>query len=325
MPTVSVIINCLNGERYLGAALDSVFAQSFPDWEIVLWDNASTDRTKEVATSYGERVRYFRSATTTDLGPARNSAFQQARGEFLAILDSDDIWHEEKLQRQVELFRSNPDLGLVFCDSTMFDSGGDRYRLFQTGTPKRGQIFGDLLAGNFIFTSTMMYRKTALDRLGYVFDERYSRVQDYELSLRVAYHYPIDYIDETLCKWRMYQDSPEWWAWKKSLVTRVVEVKQCIENLVEIYPDIPTKYAEQLKVCYVGLDYNYAVAAWEKGNRSEARSYLSGHLRNKKFAFVYLCTLLVPFELFQRLKAIYRNNITGRKRTSQFQSTDSSR
>lgn len=313
MPVVSVIINCLNSANHLKDTLDSVFSQTFQDWEIILWDNASTDNTGEIAKSYGEKVKYFRSETTTHLGPARNCAFNEARGEYLAILDSDDIWHEEKLEKQVELFRSNSKLGLVFCDSTLFDAGGDRYRLFQSGSPKRGQVFGDLLAANFIFTSTMMYSRAALDALDHVFDERYTRVQDYELSLRVAYNFQVDYVDQTLCRWRMYQDDPAWWAWKKSLITRVIEVKQCVDDLVAVYPDITTKYAEELRVCYVGIDYNYAVAAWEKGNRSEARSYLSRHLRNKKFAFVFLCTLVLPHGLFQRFVSIYRNVLTSRR------------
>jgi len=214
MPEVSVIINCLNGEMYVRETIDSVFAQTFDDWEIIFWDNASTDRTGEIATSYGEKLRYFRAEETTQLGMARSLAVQQARGDYIAILDSDDVWLPEKLERQLALFRSDPSLGLVYCDSSYFDDSGDHFRTFQSGRPKRGYVFGDLLAANFIFTSTMVFRKKALDQLDCVFDERYARVQDYDLTLRMAYSFPIDYVNEPLSRWRMYQDSQQWRCWR---------------------------------------------------------------------------------------------------------------
>ena len=87
MPEVSVIMNCLNGERYLKEAVDSVFAQSFQDWEIIFWDNASTDSSPEIAQTYGDRVRYFRSDVTYSLGKERNLAISRASGEYMALLD----------------------------------------------------------------------------------------------------------------------------------------------------------------------------------------------------------------------------------------------
>ncbi|MCL0054240.1 glycosyltransferase, partial [Dehalococcoidia bacterium] len=301
-PEVSIVINCLNGERHLRETLDSALAQTLDDWEIIFWDNASTDRTAEIATSYGEKVRYFRSESTTPLSQARSWAFEKARGKYIAILDSDDIWLPQKLERQVELFESNAELGLVYCDSLMFDSGGDRYSLFQGGSPKRGHVFGDLLARNFMFTSTMMFRRSALQQLDHVFDVSFTRVQDYELTLRVAYHFPIDYVDEPLCKWRMFQDSPEWQKWKNSLIPRVFEVKAAVEKIIERYPDIKDNYSTAVAAFYNRMDYGFGVTSWQLGKPSEARQYLSRHLNQKKFAFVYLCTFFVSYSMFDRMK-----------------------
>ena len=287
-PEVSIVINCLNGENHLAETLDSAFAQTLDDLEIVLWDNASTDRTGEIAASYGEKVRYFLGESTVPLSQARNLAFQQARGNFIAILDADDIWLPDKLESQLDLFRANDDVGLVYCDSTLFDGGGDRYRLFEGGNPKRGRVFGDLLAMNFMFTSTMMFRRSALDSLGYMFDESYTRVQDYELSLRMAYNFSLDYVDRPLCRWRMYQDNEHWRKWKNSLIPRVIEVKECVEKLIEKYPDIPDRYPSELRSFRKGVDYGFAINAWQQGNSREARGYLSKNLGDKKFAFVYL-------------------------------------
>jgi len=312
MPEVSIIINCLNGERYVRETIESVYAQTFTDWEIVFWDNASTDNTAETANSFDEKVRYFRAETTADLGPARCLAYKQATGDYVAILDADDIWLPEKLERQVALFKTNPKLGLVYCDSYMFDGGGDRFRLFQAGQPKRGKVLGDLIAANFIFTSTMMFSRAKMAEMDYVFDDQFTRAQDYELTLRVAYHFEVDYVPEALSRWRMYQDNKQWKDWKASLIPRVVEVKMAIENLVEAHPDIATTYPSELQACYKGLDYNFGITAWQAGKRSEARSYLSRYLQDKKYAFVYLCTFVMPFGVFERLKSFYRNTVTGR-------------
>ena len=84
-PKVSIIMNCLNGEEYLRQALDSVFGQTYDDWEIIFWDNASTDKSAAIASSYGERVRYFKSSVTHPLGKARNLAIKEAMGDFIAF------------------------------------------------------------------------------------------------------------------------------------------------------------------------------------------------------------------------------------------------
>ena len=100
-PAVSVIMNCLNAEPYLREAIDSVVAQTYPDWEIIFWDNASRDASGAIAKSYGERVRYFRGETTVPLGEARNLAIAEAKGRYLAILDCDDVWLPEKDRKSV--------------------------------------------------------------------------------------------------------------------------------------------------------------------------------------------------------------------------------
>ena len=284
MPLVSVIVNCFNEAKFVREALDSVFAQTFQDWEVIFWDNASTDESTEIAATYGDRVRCFRSDSMVPLGTARKLAFEQTQGDFFAILDADDVWLPEKLERQVELFNADADLGMTYCDAVYFDGVENRNRLFKLTNPHRGRVFGNLLARNFIFSSTMMFRRSVLEKVGGAFDDKFSRAQDYDLTLRVAYHCPIDYVDEPLLKWRI--NGPADKPWKKSLVAREEEVKSSIESLIDSYPDINSKYELELKSLYQNIDYAFAVNAWRDGKRSLARSYLAKHLQNKKFAFV---------------------------------------
>ena len=315
MPEVSVIVNCFNGERHLREALDSAFSQTFDDWEIIFWDNASTDASAEIAKSYGERVRYFRSESTVHLGRARNWAFQQTRGSYVAMLDSDDIWLPHKLERQLELIRSDQELGMVYCDSICFDSQGEQYRQFQVSTPRRGHAFASFLRDDFNpFTSSIIYRKDAMEQLDYVFGDQYARIQDYDLCLRMMYQFPIDYVSEPLCGFRLYQDSPEWQAWKKSLGPRVLERKMVIDHLLATRPVIKSKYPRELAVCYKWLDYALGLNAWQSGDVAGARSYLSQRLTDKKLAFVYLCTFLFSETAFSKLKDKYKG---ARSRLSQ--------
>lgn len=310
MPEVSIIVNCFNEADYLRETLDSVISQTFTDWEVCFFDNGSSDGSGGIAASYGEKVQCARSEVTLPLGQARSKAYQMASGKYIALLDADDVWMPTKLEKQVQLFRSNPELGMTFCDSIYFDRIGDRYRLFTLTPPHRGRIFGPLMTANFIFSSAMMFKQEALQELGCAFDERYSRVADFDLTLRMSYQYPVDYVDEALCKWRINDWTDK--AWKKNLVPRTVELNIAMDNLVAKYPDIPKHYGGELKAFYKMLAYQEGMTAWHDGQVSEARQHFAPYWKTKKYAFAYLCTLLLPYSFFYRAKTMYRNIATHR-------------
>ena len=100
-PRVSVIMNCYNSDEHLRSALDSVMKQTWTDYEVIFWDNCSTDTSPQIARSYGDRVRYFRGTEKVPLGAGRNLAIARARGEYIAFLDCDDLWEPDKLERQL--------------------------------------------------------------------------------------------------------------------------------------------------------------------------------------------------------------------------------
>ncbi|MBW2346189.1 MAG: glycosyltransferase [Deltaproteobacteria bacterium] len=251
MPLVSVIINCLNGERYLREAIDSVFAQTFQDWEIIFWDNASTDSSADIAQGYGDRVRYFKSETTSSLGRARNLAISRARGEYVALLDCDDLWLPQKLEKQLLLLRKNPDVALCYSNSMFFNSRGDLYDHFSQVKPKRGMVFQYLLESNFISSETMVFRKALLETLDYIFNEELTMVMDYDLTLRLAYRYPFDYVEEALSKWRMHEGSES--NKKRFLIPR--ENKLMLEKLIHAHPGIATNYSDSVSLLENNANY----------------------------------------------------------------------
>ena len=113
-PLVSIIMNCYNGEKYLDESLKSIINQTYKNWELIFWDNLSTDNSKRIFEKYKDkRFKYFQAKKHTVLYKARNLAIKNTNGEFIAFLDTDDIWLKDKLSQQIKLFY-NKNIGLVY-------------------------------------------------------------------------------------------------------------------------------------------------------------------------------------------------------------------
>ena len=121
MPLVSVIMNVRNGAAFLREALDSVLSQTFADWELIVWDDCSTDDSAQIVGEYQDRrIRYFLSPEDTPLGKARDQAIRQATGEWLAFLDQDDVWLPRKLEKQMALAEDG--VGIIYGRTVLFDA-----------------------------------------------------------------------------------------------------------------------------------------------------------------------------------------------------------
>ena len=116
-PLVSILMNCYNGEKFLREAIGSVLAQTYSNWEVIFWDNQSTDQSAEIFKDYKDkRLKYFYSPKHTLLYDARNLAFEKSRGNYIAFLDVDDYWEESKLERQMNVFKSDSNVAMVYCN-----------------------------------------------------------------------------------------------------------------------------------------------------------------------------------------------------------------
>jgi len=244
MPVVSVIMNCHNCSKYLSQALDSVYQQTFKDYEIIFWDNKSTDNSDEIALSYGEAIRYFRGEEFLPLGAARNAAIEKAKGKYIAFLDCDDIWLSEKLEKQVELLDSNQKLGLVYSDNYMIDGNGNKLKntCFHGVKPFRGNAFNELLVTNFIPMLTVMVRNKALGK-GSVFNLKYEIAEEYDLWLRIAKDYAIDFIEQPLAKYRVHSES----ASQKKLVLAYQEESQIKGYWLKRDPNLRRELGSRIK------------------------------------------------------------------------------
>ena len=205
-PAVSVIIPTHNRADLIGETLASVCAQTFPDFEVIVADDGSTDNTKEVVTSFGDsRIRYFWQPQSGGL-PARvrNRAISLSRGRYIAFLDSDDLWLPNKLEIQVPYMESHPEVGFVFTNSEGFSGRNEKWRLVKCGL-NRKQTLEDLLGENFIPMLTVVVRRNCLDTVGFLCeDPEVNAIEDYELWLRLATRFPFHYIPALTARYRVH-------------------------------------------------------------------------------------------------------------------------
>jgi len=188
-PRVSVIMPAYNTATLIAASLDSVMQQTFQDFEVLVVNDGSPDtpELEKVLAPYLGRIVYIRQENKRAAG-ARNTAIRRSRGEFLAFLDSDDVWLPGHLAAQMKLFDADPELGLGYANCYATSDPAQR-RTFMQNCPSQGSAsFAALVVERCqIPVSTVVARKSALLAAG-LFDETLVRCDDYEMWLRVAFH-----------------------------------------------------------------------------------------------------------------------------------------
>jgi glycosyltransferase involved in cell wall biosynthesis len=200
-PAVSIVIAAYNYARFLAEALESVMAQTFADYEVLVIDDGSSDDTDAVVQPFlaDPRVHYYRTPHLGQPG-AKNTGIRLARAPLLAFLDADDLWLPDKLARQVALLRADPGLGVVHTRRLLIDEGGRELEYEQPELP-RGSVLPLLFRDNFVCFSSVLARREVLEEAG-GFDEGLSLAIDYDLWLRVARRHRFDHVDEPLVCYR---------------------------------------------------------------------------------------------------------------------------
>jgi glycosyltransferase involved in cell wall biosynthesis len=206
MPSVSVIMNVRNGASTLREALGSVLAQSFQDWELIVWDDRSTDESARIIAEYQDpRIRYLQSPEETSLGKARDNAIRQAAGGWLAFLDQDDVWLPRKLEMQMAL--ADDSVGLIYGRTVRFYPGGlvrDYDQAHEFKLLPEGDLFRQLFTDScFIAMSSAVFRRAAVEAIGGIPDA-IQIIPDYWLYAAVARRYPVRAVQEVVCCYRMH-------------------------------------------------------------------------------------------------------------------------
>ena len=207
-PLVSVIINCYNGEEFLKNAIDSIYAQTYKNWEIIFWDNASTDQSAKIAFSYDKRLRYFTSSTDEPLPiyEAKSLAVEKASGDFIAFLDCDDWWKSSKLEKQLPLFE-NPSVGFVFGHYWLENERNGSRKIISQKINSTKYILDDLLQNYTIGLLTLVIRSSAYHQLEKGFDSRFTVMGDYDVVLRLSASWKANFIEEPIAHYRWHGDN----------------------------------------------------------------------------------------------------------------------
>ena len=293
-PTVSVIMNCLNCEKYLREAIDSVFAQTYEDWEIIFWeDMASKDNSEKIAKSYSSKLRYFRSEVSLALYGSRNLAVQKAKGKYIAFLDCDDLWLPTKLEEQVPLLEKDEKVGLVYSDAILFNQKGKEKRQFEITKPCSGDIFSELLLSNFINTQTVVIRRKVFDNPDYWFDSSLTWAGDFDFYLRICYKWRVDYVDRPLAKYRVHRDS---FTFKKGgRECLVSELDLLLEKFYKDFSDLEYRCPEGIRRLRRRRDIELSLLEWENGDNSKARKRLNVYIQDRVVYSILYFLMYFPY------------------------------
>jgi len=287
-PDVSIIMNCYNGEKYLREALDSVVAQTYRNWELIFWDNQSTDRSAKILKSYGEpRFKYFYAPLHSKiLYEARNFALEKAQGEFIAFLDVDDWWKPEKLEKQVPLF-ADPEVGIVCGNYWFVDEMKNTKRKSVNWSVATGRVLNELLSNCFAGLPTLVVRRSAIDEFEYPCDPRYHICGDFDLVVRLAVNWKLDFISQPVAFYR--------WHGKNESVTRSEDWLCELETWYSEMKEHPVISKQPGFLIFLDrINYLKGMQLVYDGNRLGAydfwRSLLLGKLKAKLF-FSLVCPL----------------------------------
>lgn len=208
---ISIIMCTYNREKFLPRAINSVIAQTYQDWELIIVDDGSTDHTKEVVLSYTDpRIRYERQEKNRFYCYAANYGLKKCRGDYVAFQNSDDEWLPDKLEKQMKFMKEHPEAGACFTEITLIDNEGndisdkcpDMMKLYETHFDNQKDCIHYFLKyGDNVCHPTALIRKDVLDEVG-GFNLMYCQSADYDLWMRIIIHYPIYVLDKKLIRFR---------------------------------------------------------------------------------------------------------------------------
>ena len=145
-PLVSIIMNCYNGEKYLKESIKSIINQTYKNWELIFWDNVSSDNSKDLISKYlDKRIKYFYSKNFYKLYKSRNLAIENASGKFISFLDTDDIWEKDKIEKQINFFNQHTEYEIVYSNYFVYDQIKKKKYIQFKNRLASGIIFNDLV------------------------------------------------------------------------------------------------------------------------------------------------------------------------------------
>ena len=233
-PLVSILMNCYNGEKYLREAIDSVLAQTYLNWELIFWDNQSTDHSAEIFKDYKDkRLKYFYSPKHTLLYDARNLAAEKSTGNYIAFLDVDDYWEESKLERQMNVFTSDSNVAMVYSNYFFKNEIKQTKKIQHKVKLPEGIIVDILLRKHIVGLLTMVIDRNFLTERNKPFDPRLHNIGDFDVAIKISAKNKVACIQQPLATYR-------WHGKNETAMTKDRQIKelQLWGKEMQNYPEI---------------------------------------------------------------------------------------
>lgn len=303
MPKVSVIIPTHNRAELLKSAIDSVLNQTYHDFEIIVIDDHSTDNTPAVVADFEDpRIKFLQNKGKNGPSISRNLGITHALGEYIAFLDDDDEWIPSKLEKQVAVLDTSKDniCGIYSNRLKIDQTTGEIYSDDPGADTLKGNLLSQLMIKNPIQTSTLVLRKSCLDKVG-LFDENMRYMEDRDLWIRLAMHWEFEYIDEPLVSAYYYHGN--------SHLSRNLEGQtQGREILLKRYQHLLKKNKKRWADLYVCLGAQYCQLGKMKQGRRNLVKGISIY-PFKPIAFFHLFSSLLGAGNYRRIRNYYNLNV----------------
>jgi glycosyltransferase involved in cell wall biosynthesis len=207
-PLVSIIMNCHNGEAYLSKSIQSVLSQNYKNWELIFWDNSSNDNSKKILQEFSDkRIKYFKADHFTKLYQARNLAIKKCSGSFISFLDVDDWWVPEKLELQINYFKNEDDIGLVYSKYLIYNQKTKNKKLVANNNLPEGYITEHLLEEYKIGILTVMIKRELLDEFNVYFNPEYNIIGDFDFNIKLSKQVKFGCIQKPLAFYRLHGEN----------------------------------------------------------------------------------------------------------------------
>lgn len=205
-PLVSIVINCFNGQKYLEQAVISVLNQSYKKWEVIFFDNNSSDESHSIIKKFKDkRIKIFKSKKTHALYKARNLALRKCKGDFISFLDVDDWWLEDKIKDQINFFLKNKEEDIVFSNLFIFRENNFKKKVFIKDSFAYGINTQQIINKFQMPILTTMIRRRIFNRIK--FNDFYSIIGDFDFSIRLSQLRKINYLSKPLAVYRYHESN----------------------------------------------------------------------------------------------------------------------
>ena len=287
-PLVSIIMNCYNSDKFLREAIESIYSQTYSNWEVIFWDNASIDDSANIAKSYDERIKYYLASETTPLGEARNLALSKVSGEYVAFLDCDDLYLTDKLEKQVKLMQVK---GYAMCygSAAVINESGKEIKK-NIVKNKSGNVLSNLLRHYEINMQTVMLKREFLDSNQLSFNTNMSYCPDHNLFMIIASMTDVGVITNVIAKYRIVGNSLS----KKTINIAPQEYRLTLDEISKGNPLLRQQLFSDFNCAYNKAKYYEIVADIYNNNKEQARSKLRAIHTSKIEYFLLYLLLFMP-------------------------------